>query len=615
MPLYVNRTLNLLKARVFRILPDALPFTRHHWQVVNFGLGLLTAALIVLAGSSGFGQNVVPPHLQVPKLEAPKLEAPKPPVPSVASATPAIATADVKLDGRTLFTIAAPNVTTQAGTQSAGTPPIKERVKNIEETLNRIAKNTAEPKTLDVKAAVDEQSRLPVISIGTRYLMTVTTLDAQLQAQDPEQRATELIQIIRDALTVARQERQPQSLMRQGSVAGQLALGIVAVSGILALVQRWIKAQREQLVAQAHAAIESSTVVDPTSTAAMAIVREQIKQRRQRSLNDVQRRLLQVMQLSIWLGGLFIILGLFPYTRWLQSLILSGPLKILGIVIAVYLLIRVSDTFIDRFFNALTANELLPPDTSQRLAQRITTFSRVLRSLVATVWISTGILTSLSIVGVELGPVLAGAGILGLALSLASQNLIKDVINGLLILWEDQYAVGDVIQIGKATGLVESLNLRITQLRNSEGRLITIPNSSITVVENLSKDWSRVDLGITIAYDANVDRAITVVKQVGEDMTNDLAWKDKIPEPPDVLGVDDIGNNGITLRVWIKTLPLQQWNVAREFRRRLKRSLDDEGIAIGLPQQSLWFRNSSDPPHVADGKLPSPHNAVNDEQD
>jgi small conductance mechanosensitive channel len=318
--------------------------------------------------------------------------------------------------------------------------------------------------------------------------------------------------------------------------------------------------------------------------------------------------------LGLWIGGLFVILGLFPYTRWLQSLILSGPLKILGIVIAIYLLIRVSDTFIDRFFNALTANELLPPDTSQRLAQRVTTFSRVLRSLVATVWISTGILTTLSIVGVELGPVLAGAGILGLALSFASQNLIKDVINGLLILWEDQYAVGDVIQIGKASGLVESLNLRITQLRNSEGRLITIPNSSITVVENLSKDWSRVDLGITIAYDANVDRAITVVKQVGEDMTSDPAWKDKIPEPPDVLGVDEIGNNGITLRVWIKTLPLQQWNVAREFRRRLKRSLDDEGIAIGLPQQSLWFRNSSDRSHV-DGKDHSLHNAANSEQD
>ncbi|MBW4579430.1 MAG: mechanosensitive ion channel family protein [Tildeniella nuda ZEHNDER 1965/U140] len=553
---------------------------------------------IVTAGSISLGQSVVPSYLQAPNGAAPKIAAA--PSPS-ASTAPTIATADITLDGRTLFTIAAPNVASQPGNRADGKPPIKERVEKIEETLNRIAASNTEPKTLDVKSIVDEQSRLPVISVGARYLMTVTTLDAQLQGQDPEQRATELTQITKDALVTARQERQPQYLLKQGSLAGQLAIGVVAVSGILALLQRWLKLQRQRLHAQAAAAIEISAETEPTSTAAMAVVQEQINQRRQRNLNDIQRRLLQVIQLSLWLGGIFFILGLFPYTRWVQSLILSGPLKILGVVIATYLLIRVSDTFIDRLFSALTTNELLSPDTSQRVAQRVTTFSRVLRSVVATVWVSMGVLSALSIIGVELGPVLAGAGILGLAISFASQNLIKDVINGLLILWEDQYAVGDVIQIGKASGLVEVMNLRITQLRNSEGRLITIPNSSITVVENLSKDWSRVDLGITIAYDANVDRAIAVVKEVGEAMTSDPDWKNRIPEPPDVLGVDEIGNDGITLRVWIKTLPLQQWNVAREFRRRLKRALDEEGIAIGLPQQSLWFHTSSDLPHLTDG--------------
>lgn len=599
MQLDANQTINPIKAKTFCALP--LLQCRQRWQSM-MGLGLLTAVLIVLTGTMSLGQSV-PPQLQVPNLQVPKVAvAPSPS--STAPTAPAIATADITLDGRTLFTIAAPNVMMQPGTQTSGTPPIKERVAKIEETLNRIADSNAEPKTLEVKSAVDEQSRLPIISVGPRYLMTVTTLDAQLQAQDPEQRATELTQTIKDALAIAIQERQPQSLIKQGSLTGQIALGMVAVSGILALVQRWLKAQRQRLTTQARAAIESSTAIDPTSTAAMAVVQEQMKQRRHRNLNDMQRRLLQVIQLIVWLGGLFAILGLFPYTRWLQSLILSGPLKILGVIIVTYLLIRLSDTLIDRFFSALTTNELLSPDTSQRLAQRVTTFSRVLRSVVATVWISTGVLTALSIVGIELGPVLAGAGILGLAVSFASQNVIKDVINGLLILWEDQYAVGDVIQIGKASGLVEVMNLRITQLRNSEGRLISIPNSSITVVENLSKDWSRVDLGITIAYDANVDRAITVVKQVGEDMTHDPIWKDRIPEPPDVLGVDEIGNDGITLRVWIKTLPLQQWNVAREFRRRLKQALDQEGIAIGLPQQSLWFRNASDLPHLPDSSSP-----------
>ncbi|MBW4473504.1 MAG: mechanosensitive ion channel family protein [Stenomitos rutilans HA7619-LM2] len=562
-------------------------------------MGLATLALIVMTASMSLGQSVVPSYLQAPKATAA-------PDPSNATATSSAitnsstaATADVALDGRTLFTIAAPGISAQQ--RRDGPPPIRERVQNIEKGLNQVADNPNDPKTLDVKAVVDESSRQPVISIGDRYLMTVTSLDAQLQGQDPEQRATELTQTIKEALTTARQERQPQALFKQGSLAGQIALGLVVVSGLLVLVQRWLKGQRKRLLAQSEAVNETALESDPNSTRAMTAVQEQIAQRRYRTINDVQRRLLQTIQLGLWLSGILVILGLFPYTRWMQSLVLSGPLKILGVVVVTYLLIRVSDVVIDRFFSVLTTNELLSPDTSQRLALRVTTFSRVLRSVIATFWVSTGLLTALSIVGVELGPVLAGAGILGLAISFASQNLIKDIINGLLILWEDQYAVGDVIQIGKASGLVETLNLRITQLRNSEGRLITIPNSSITVVENLSKDWSRVDLGITIAYDANVDRAIAVVKKVGEDMTSDPAWKTRIPEPPDVLGVDEISNDGITLRVWIKTLPLQQWNVAREFRRRLKYALDQEGIAIGLPQQSLWFRSSTDLPHLTDG--------------
>ena len=601
MTLYINQTEatqtkgSQTKKSAFCKFFLTLPLIKYRWRLIPLVLGLVTAMLVVAMESASLGQSALPFNLQVPKVAV----APSPS--STASSATAVATADVELDGRKLFTIAAPSVTTQPGTQATGTPPIKGRVESIEETLNRIAASNTDPKTLDVKSVVDEQSRLPVISAGSRYLMTVTTLDAQLQGQDLEQRATELTQKIKDALIKARQERQPQYLLKQGSLAGQIALGMVIISGILALLQRWLKSQRQRLHAQAAAAIDVSAAIEPSSTAAMAAIQEQIDQRRHRNLNDIQRRLLQVLQLNLWLGGIVTILGLFPYSRWLQSLVLSGPPQILGVMLTIYLLVRVSDVLIDRFFSALTTNELLSPDTSQRVAQRVTTFSRVLRSVVATVWISTGVLAALSIIGVELGPVLAGAGILGLAISFASQNLIKDVINGLLILWEDQYAVGDVIQIGKASGLVEVMNLRITQLRNSEGRLITIPNSSITVVENLSKDWSRVDMGITIAYDANVDRAIAVVKEVGEAMTSDPAWKNKIPEPPDVLGVDEIGNDGITLRVWIKTLPLQQWNVAREFRRRLKRALDEEGIAIGLPQQSLWFRNASDVPHLPDG--------------
>jgi moderate conductance mechanosensitive channel len=297
--------------------------------------------------------------------------------------------------------------------------------------------------------------------------------------------------------------------------------------------------------------------------------------------------------LGIWIVGLIIIVGLFPHTRELQPLLLSTSLKLLGILLSTYLVIRLSNVAIDRFFSAVSDGSD-GIQASQRIALRVSTFAGVAKSLSAVVYICIAAIAILSVTGINIVPLLTGAGIVGLGISLASQNLIKDVINGFLILLEDQYAVGDVIQVGKATGLVENINLRITQLRNAEGRLITIPNSSIAIVENLSKDWSRVDLGLVIAYDADLDRAIELIKQVGGEMDRDPDWQPKMIEPPEVLGVDELNNSGVTIRVWIKTQPLQQWKVGREFRRRLKLAMDGRGISIGIPQQSFSLRSTAD---------------------
>jgi small conductance mechanosensitive channel len=324
------------------------------------------------------------------------------------------------------------------------------------------------------------------------------------------------------------------------------------------------------------------------------VVQQQLENRQLRNLNDIQRRLLQVGQVVLWGGGTFAILGLFPYTRWLQPLVLAGPLKVFGIGVITYVVIRASAVLIDRFFAALQDGEFLAPEASQRLALRVSTFSQISKSITAIGCIGVGGLVALSVVGVDVIPLLAGAGIIGLAISFASQSLIKDMINGFLILFEDQYAVGDVIVVDKVGGLVENMTLRITQLRDTEGKLITLPNGSITVVQNLSKDWSRVDLTIEVAYGADLDYALDVIKQVGQQMFSDRDWNGKILEQPDVLGVDKIEHTGILIRVWIKTQPLQQWSVGREFRRRLKNAFDQAGVAIGVPQQSLWFSNSLD---------------------
>jgi small conductance mechanosensitive channel len=137
-----------------------------------------------------------------------------------------------------------------------------------------------------------------------------------------------------------------------------------------------------------------------------------------------------------------------------------------------------------------------------------------------------------SAIGFDLIPLLAGAGIVGIAISFAAQGLIKDVINGFLIILEDQYAVGDVIMVGELRGLVENMNLRITQIRNNEGQLITIPNSSIAIVRNLSKDWARVDLAIRITYETNPDRALEILRKLSQEIYQENIWRAKIIEPP-----------------------------------------------------------------------------------
>ena len=535
-------------------------------------IGIAAIALLILIG--------FPAEAQTPK---PSPTATKSAFPSLISVsaptTPGIATAKVNLDGRELLTIAAPVVPEQSS-QVTNTPPIRERVAAIETTLNALADGQFDPKALRVKSEVDPKSGLPVITANDRYLMTVTTLDAQLQGQDPERRADEFVRTIEPALLTARRERQPEFLQQQSRMAAMILGGMVIASWVVSQVQRQFQRQRRSQPAPV-AETDAANTLQPTSTTAITQIQTQLSQRQQRRLSDTRQRLLQLLQVLIWGGGIYAIVGLFAQTRWIQLLVFSVPLKVLGILLVIYGVVRISNVLLDRFFSTQAVEELVSPENSQRLALRVSTFSWVLRNLISIVAFGGGLLGVLATIGVDLVPILAGAGIFGLAVSFASQNLIKDVINGLLILYEDQYAVGDMIQVGKVSGLVEYMNLRITQLRNAEGRLITIPNSAIVIVENLSKDWSRVDLALTIAYNADVDAALALIHQVGQAMSQDANWQDKIAEPPSVLGVEDFNSAGITLRIWVKTVPLEQWKVAREFRRRLKLALDQHNIAIG----------------------------------
>ncbi len=513
---------------------------------------------------------------------------------------------EVWLDGRRLFTIAVPVLQEGNNDQQNEQKPVEPRVQIIEDRLRQIVDQGFDPGSLQVTAETDPNSRQPVIYANfTRdgndqqtELMTVTSLDADINGSNLQDWAEATSRLIEDALTTAHQERQPQFLQQQGLWAAGILLAVGILSLGLTQWQRRLHRDSKKLSEQAkntstELAAASSEMQSTGSTTALLQRKTEAQQKKR--FNDIQWRLSQFAQLLTWSFGFFLIVGLFPQTRWLQPLILQWvqiPVKLLVLVLLIYLAIRLSEMLVDRLFWALQGGTSLATNTSQRLMLRFTTFSQVAKSIVVLIWGIVGLLVAVSMLGIAISPALLTlAGIVGVGISLASQNLIKDVINGFLILLEDQYGVGDVVTIGEVSGFVENMNLRITQLRNTEGHLITVPNSAITVVQNLSKEWSRVDLSVNVAYEADLDQALSVAAQVAQSMTHDPVWQALILDAPQVLGVDNLGDAGATIRLWIKTQPLKQWEVAREYRRRLKLAFDQAGIPIGIPQQSLLLNS------------------------
>lgn len=489
-----------------------------------------------------------------------------------------LAKAPVYLDGRVVLHVAAP---AQAAERPTGlTAP--ERARAIERRLYDIAQRQRSPEDLTVTRDLDDQSNQPIIAVNGEVLMTVTSLDAELAGTSSLKfRAIELSQDVRRALGRYYQERQPPFLWRQTRWAGASGLGVLLISGAITRGQRRLR-QRQR---QRREAASTPTPAEPSTA-----LRHTLINRHQERVYRMQRQGLRLIQLALWLGWGFYFIGLYPYSRWLQPWLISLlrlPFRFFLIVLLAYGLIRLSEEWLDRLFLAMQDRAGLTQERSQRLALRLSTFAEVVKGIVAVAIGLVAILIMLSQLGVQVGPLIAGAGILGIAISLASQSLIKDIINGFLILVEDQYGVGDVIIVGNVAGFVETMNLRITQLRNEEGRLITVPNGQIAVVENLSKEWARVDLAIPVGLTADIDQALALVEDIAQAMSQDGIWGSLILEPPLLLGVDKLDHVGATIRLWMKTQPLKQWDVAREYRRRLKIAFEQAGIPIGVPQQRV----------------------------
>lgn len=253
--------------------------------------------------------------------------------------------------------------------------------------------------------------------------------------------------------------------------------------------------------------------------------------------------------------------------------------KILLILIVSYILFRLVGVLINRTVKLITKDRL----SQTQLAQRAKTLAGVLRGVARFGIFFTALLMVLREVGVDPTPILAGAGIVGLAVSFGAQNLVRDMINGFFILFENHFGVGDSVEVGTSKGKVVHMNLRITQLRDVGGSLHTIPNGEIRKVVNYSREWVQAVVDINVSSKQDVEQVLSVIREECEKFYADKNFRSKMLEKPQVLGVQDLGASGMTLRTTVKTKPAAQGDIERELRKRLKKRFDIEKIEMPFP--------------------------------
>ena len=229
-----------------------------------------------------------------------------------------------------------------------------------------------------------------------------------------------------------------------------------------------------------------------------------------------------------------------------------------------------------------------------RSTQRIETIAAVLRSLATALILAVALLLCLGELNIDLAPLIAGAGIAGFAVGFGAQALVRDFLAGMFILIEDQFGVGDIVDVGDTSGTIEKVSLRTTTLRDVSGVVWTVPNGEIRRTANHSQLWSRAILDIGVSYDTDIDQASEIMKAVADDLWHENDPDLTILEEPSVWGVQELGNDAVVIRLVVKTDPSEQWGVARVLRARIKKAFDEAGIEIPFPQRTVWIRNEND---------------------
>jgi small conductance mechanosensitive channel len=274
---------------------------------------------------------------------------------------------------------------------------------------------------------------------------------------------------------------------------------------------------------------------------------------------------------------------LIKWSELILPWLLTHGLKIVIILVIAYVAkITLSRIIRRAVILAVVAEDGIAAEEAEK--KREETLIRIFNGALAVILITITLLMVLQEIGVEIAPLLAGAGIIGLAFGFGGQYLIRDLISGLFLILENQYRIGDVVNINSTGGLVEDISLRMTTLRDLNGTVHHIPHGEITMVSNLSKSFARVNIDVGISYSSDIEHVIKVVNRVGLELSEDFDFKDSIITPPKFLRVNEFADSAIIIKILGDTKPLKQWEISGEFRKRLKKAFDKEGIEIPFNQ-------------------------------
>ena len=506
----------------------------------------------------------------------------------------------VRLDGETLFQVAAP--TPESSASSNSMTPIERRVSSIEFHLNDIVKVGFNPDTLEIKPAI--LNNLVVLVAmdsdwGPKQIITVTSFDVELDEPDTIDGVAKKWSVqIKNALRRARLQRSTDYQLRQLP----LILGILAIVLLVDRLVRWLQLKRksdreklDKLPLTSHQeeqhkidAPDSAHILSllPHSSARFA---PQLSYERRLAINLIFGKVLFAFRFSIIFLGIALILSRFPQSRALGYWLMRVPLAYLAIPFGMWLLKSLLDAIVRMFLFRLVdqiREKRTGPEDSLRLHARACTAWRVMQEVTT----YSVIVFGFSLLFYILGDLYIALALLA-GIAFLSQDFLKDFLKTTFILAEDQYALGDWIQVGSHNGVVEKISLRNTQIRSASGDLYALANGTINEVTNFTHGQSGLNLLIDVSYNTDLNQAIIVMNHVAREIEQDPRWCNQIIEVR-MKGVENFGDNSITIRLVLMTAVGQQWDVGREYRRRLKPAFDAAGITIPFPQRSIWFENA-----------------------